>query len=144
MYSCELWWHWTPKSTDMQLNPQAHPLAQCIIGGVWPDFDLRLNLHFDLYQIKSISFDVAWWVDYELFQWWLWDHFWRSLKNQPPPLGHCPHLKGHQLTWDLKSGYQPLRLVTADMLAFFRETLAQSLAKRWGGPTTPFVGSALE
>ena len=52
---------------------------------------------------------------------WLCDHFCRrySLKTKPAHLGHWPDLWRHWLTWDLKFGYQSLRLVTPDTLVLF-------------------------
>ena len=88
------------------------------------DLDLGVNLEFDLY-LSNISFDEAWWEDYDvacilvlqppLAELWA--------KNQTRPLGHLPDLWGHRLTWGLKFGFLSLSLVTADMLAFFREAL---------------------
>ena len=50
-------------------------------------------------------------------------HFCRSYEpnTKPRPLGHWPNLWGHRLTWNLKFGHQSLRLVSANMLVFFRE-----------------------
>ena len=49
------------KSTDMRLSSEFNPWPD----GVWLGLDLEVNLDFDLYQIKSISFDAAWWEDYD-------------------------------------------------------------------------------
>ena len=60
-------------------------------GVTWPW--TRVNLDFDLYQTKDISFDAAWWKDYDGV--WilpLYNHFWRSYepKTKPRLLGHWP------------------------------------------------------
>ena len=84
--------------------------------------------------------------------WYLWS--WRPQKSHSSHtlrrlirssfsrlLGHWPDLRGHQLTYDLKTGYRWLRLVTTYtmLLLFFCEALAQLRAKREGGAPIPLL-----
>ena len=70
---------------------------------------------------------------------WLYGHFWRNYepKTKPRPLGKWPDPRGHRLTRNLKFVYQSLRLVTADMLVFFRKPPYQWA--KWRGGCTPPV-----
>ena len=78
-----------------------------------------------------------------LIEFGLYTHFWLSyeLKTKPWCLGHWPDLWGHRLIWDLKFRYQLLCLVTADMLVFFCEALAQLGEKQRGRSPPPPAAS---
>ena len=132
------WWQWSPESTDMQLDP----LAQSMTWEVWPNLDIGVNLDFDFYQTKSLSFGAHWWEDNYV----AWISALRPLltelwKNQP--LAHWPDFWGHWWTWDLKFGHQSLRLVTADMLVFLLgSSLVRDVTAR-GVVTLPRLGCML-
>ena len=51
-------------------------------GLFWPELHLGFNRLFDLYQTKSISFDAAWWEDYNGACILLYGHFWRSYEQK--------------------------------------------------------------
>ena len=75
-----------------------------------------------------------------VFQFALCGHVWRSYEPKTKPNHLVIDLTSDPLTWDLKFGYQSLRLVTADILVF-DEALSQLRAKWRGGRTLSVMSS---
>ena len=118
-------------------------LPQSVTLRVWPDLDLVVNLDFDLYYAKSISFAAAWWEDFDDAWILALRSRWADLraKNQTLTFG--------SLNWPLKSptdlklkfGCQSLRLLAADMLVFPQSSiLIRGETAREEGVVPPWSG----
>ena len=135
-----LWWRWAAKSSDNRLGPLAQSMTWRSLHNLTLTSGSTLTLTFtkqNVFHSTRLDERISMVSGCRLC-----GHFCRSYEHKTKTrlLGHWPDLWGHRLTWDLKFGYQSVRLVMSDTLVLFREASAQLRAKQRRGVVPPPLG----